>query len=124
MKRYKKSDIENKAKMPKIVFKNKADYEKVKSIAGGEYLGGIVESNKIMVRGAIVGLIGGLAVAMFFKKSYIFCGIVGVIAGGFFAQNVIYKFTKKLEENLNSNNNNINQENNESGIGTNAEQNL
>lgn len=96
--------------MPKIVLTDTKDLEKFKNIAEGNYIKNITESSKVATKGAVVGLLGGLVVAMLFKKSYIFCGLAGAIIGGVFAHNVIYKISKKLE-NVNNNNNNGNNNN-------------
>lgn len=55
--------------------------ESLKSVKDGNYGQNMVSKSKFTVRGSLLGLVGGAAISMYYKKSLFFGAILGAIAG-------------------------------------------
>lgn len=55
--------------------------ENLKSIKDGNYGQNMVSKSKYTIRGSLIGLVGGAAYSMYYKKSLFFGAIIGAIIG-------------------------------------------
>jgi hypothetical protein len=55
--------------------------ESIKKVASGNFSSEIISKSKYTVRGSMIGLVGGAAVAMFYKKNLFFGALIGTLSG-------------------------------------------
>ena len=66
-----------------------ADFlKKIHSVTGANYGSDLINKSKYTVKGSLIGLFAGVAIAMYFKKRIIIGAVGGVVVGTFVAYGI------------------------------------